>query len=355
MGGNAMKHVGVTRKPAAEYAVIAGDVIATLRALFPACACAPIQAYANKASFGDCDILIESDLLPANWLDMVREAFKPQDLVNNGGVVSFDFRTMQIDLISASVDDYAFAHAYFSFNDLGNLMGRIAHKMGFKYGHDGLWKLLRDKDQMFAEILVTRDLPRTFALLGYDYARFLQGFDELEDVFAYAASTPYFHRQIYQLDNRNANSRVRDAKRPSYNAFLTWIEDKPELDRYSWSSWNGGAGSAARDAQHKQWEDHVFNTAFPEAQARYRQTIDEQRTRQQAKLLWNGGIVAAHTGLQGKDLGEFMAACKTSYQHQPQDPARNFEQWIVTRTPEQIARHIDTSRHLTAAAAGGVK
>lgn len=340
MGGNAMKHVGVTRKSAAEYLELTNRVIATLGALFPLLRCAPIAAYGQKDSFGDSDILIESDRLPADWLDIVQTAFKPQDMIVNGAVVSFDFDGMQVDLIATPAAQFAFAQTYYAFNDLGNLMGRIAHKMGLKYGHDGLWKQLREDDQVYADILVTRDVARAFALMGYDHARFLQGFDTLDDIFVFAASTPYFHRQIYLLDNRNAASRIRDAKRPSYTAFLAWIEDKPELDRYRWSAWNGGQTTPEREAERMHWEEHIFSVAFAEARPQYLSALADHENRKRAKLVWNGAIVAEHSGFTGRALGDFMASCRDSFLDAPHDPALTFERWIVTQSPDEIARRI---------------
>lgn len=345
MGGNAMKHVGVTRQSAADYTAITTATIDKLRALFPGIGCQPILAYGSKESFGDSDILIESTHLPPDWIEQVKAAFAPQDLVVNGDVVSFDFRSMQIDLITTPAEEMAFAASYYAFNDLGNLMGRIAHKMGLKYGHDGLWKLLRDNDQVFADILISRDVAKTFALLGYDHARYLQGFDTLEDVFEFAASTPYFHRQIYLLDNRNAASRVRDAKRPSYTAFLAWIADKPELDRYSWSAWDGGKKSVERDAERADWEQRIFSGIFPEARPQYLAAIDEHETHKRAKVVWNGAIVGAQTGYQGRELGEFMAACRASFLDAPHDAALSFEQWVLTLAAGDISAHIGAYQH----------
>ncbi len=125
MGGNAMKHVGVTRKPAAEYFDITKEVVDKLNELFPQRYIFPIAAYSKKESFGDSDILMVSDNLPENWLDQVKNAFTPQDIQTNGGVTSFDFRGMQIDLILTPSDEFDFAQTYFAFNDLGNLMGAV--------------------------------------------------------------------------------------------------------------------------------------------------------------------------------------------------------------------------------------
>jgi hypothetical protein len=328
MGGNALKHVGVERKSRDDYFAISGLVCGALGRLFPQCHAQPILAYANKESFGDCDILLKSDNLPPNWHDLIRAEFQPQDMISNGGVLSFDYKGMQIDLITSPASEYDFAYTYFAFNDLGNLMGRIAHKMGFKYGHDGLWRMLRDeRNQKYADVLVSLDVSAVFAFLGYDYAAWKQGFVWLEEVFEYAASTPYMSRVIFQLDNRNHVSRIRDMKRPSYNAFLKWIEDKPGLDKYKWSSYTGDTVTEERLKERAYWQFEAFNT-FPGYQERCQEAYIKHERNRQAKQKWNGDIVRGITGLTGKLLGTFMERCRKQHD--------DFEAWVIEQTPEQI-------------------
>jgi hypothetical protein len=332
MGGNALKHVGVERKPRIDYLFISGYVCGVLGKLFPKCHALPIMAYASKDSFGDCDILLKSDNLPPNWHDMIREEFKPQDMISNGGVMSFDHSGMQIDLITSPAKEYDFAYTYYAFNDLGNLMGRIAHKMGFKYGHDGLWKMLRnEQNQKYADVLVTINPEEAFKFLGYSYERWQKGFETLEDVFEFAASTPYMNRDIFQLDNRNHVSRIRDMKRPSYNAFLTWIEKMPHLDKYKWSAYTGDTVTPERLNEREYWHNKACQT-WPQ----YAQDcqLAEQKHHQhlQFKQMWNGDLVRQVTGLSGKMLGLFMERCR--HRHE------NFEDWVLEQTPEALEEFI---------------
>jgi hypothetical protein len=332
MGGNALKHVGVERKSREDYLFISGFVCGALGRLFPKCHAQPILAYASKETFGDCDILLKSDDLPPNWHDLVRQEFQPQDMISNGGVLSLDYKGMQIDLITAPAAEYEFAYTYFAFNDLGNFMGRIAHKMGFKYGHDGLWKMLRDpKGHKYADVCVSMDPAEVFAFLGYDYQRWQQGFKTLEDVFEFATSTPYFHRRIYQFDNMNHVARIRDKKRDSYNRFLKWLEDKPQYDKYEWSAYTGDIVTEARVAERTHWQVEAFKT-FPDYEDKCYQACVKQRRHLQAKQKWNGDLVRQHTGLSGKLLGTFMERCRKQHE--------DFEAWVIEQTPEQIEAFI---------------
>jgi hypothetical protein len=332
MGGNALKHVGVERKSRDDYFAISGLVCGALVRLFPGCWAKPVIAYRDKDSFGDADILIRSNGLPPNWLDLIKQEFQPQAMIVNGDVVSFDYRGMQIDLITTPEHEFVFADTYFAYNDLGNFIGRIAHKMGFKYGNDGLWKKLRDpKGHKYADICVSLDPAEVFAFLGYDYERWQHGFNTLEEVFEFATSTPYFHRRIYQFDNINHVARIRDKKRDSYNRFLTWLEDKPQHDKYEWSAYTGDVVTEARSAERKYWQEKAYQT-FPGYATKCLGAAAKYAKHLEAKRKWNGDLVRNLTGLSGKLLGTFMERCRKQHD--------DFEGWVVEQTPEQIEAFI---------------
>jgi hypothetical protein len=317
-----------------------------------------VTAYAKKESFGDGDILIERDNLPSDWVQQMHKAFMPQNLVINRfkGTplsyrwddevpaispecfsVSLDIMGLQVDLILVNRDEFNTARTYYAFNDLGNFMGRIAERMGFKYGWDGLWKeLINDKGEPFAKILVSRDVAQIFEFLGYDHGRFSRGFETQEDVFTFAASTRYFNRRIYLLESRNHKSRARDAKRKSYTAFLTWLGMKPELEKYQWLEYTPGDKSAERDKEKAYWLEKSYDY-FPglEGLVIIKQTEDQQA--REAKKVWNGAIVTAITGLTGKALGDFMQECRD---RQKRMSMFSFEQWVNHQTPQQIEEFV---------------
>ncbi|MFX7063789.1 hypothetical protein ABTH87_19220, partial [Acinetobacter baumannii] len=81
----------------------------------------------------------------------------------------------QVDLIKTANTSFDFAARYFGLNDFGNLIGRIAHQFGAKFGHLGLLYPIRDvrnNSHLIAEICITSDFSEALDLLGYDAARY---------------------------------------------------------------------------------------------------------------------------------------------------------------------------------------
>ena len=79
-------------------------------------------------------------------IDEVVDNFKPKAALLNSNVFSFELDGHQVDLIFTEKKFYESALVYFANNDFSNLIGRIAHKHGFKYGHCGLVYVMRDGD-----------------------------------------------------------------------------------------------------------------------------------------------------------------------------------------------------------------
>lgn len=118
--------------------------------------------------------------------------------------------------MATPLEDFQTCRDYYTYNDLGNLIGRVAHKMGMKFGHLGLLYPLRDGDHLIAELVVTRDTRQALEFMGYDFDRWNQGFDQLTDIFEFAASTPYFNPEAFTLENLNHRNRTRNRKRNTF-------------------------------------------------------------------------------------------------------------------------------------------
>ena len=133
-----MKNVETRRYDRDEYFQLEAEVLSKLRTDFPARRVEAIRAYSQKPSFGDMDILFESDYLNINVIDYLKETFNSKEVVRNSHVYSFEYNNFQIDLILTSKANFDTSFTYFAYNDLGNLMRRVSHKLGFKYGHECL-------------------------------------------------------------------------------------------------------------------------------------------------------------------------------------------------------------------------
>lgn len=312
MGGNALSSFGATRCSRDVAASVLEDFQARFARitghLGSAARVEPIAAYRQKPDFGDLDLLVDSRVFQSMPPQSVVEVLSNEygtvlPWVKNGPILSVGLplpvegQCLQLDLISTPEAEFDFSLGYFSWNDLGNLMGRIAHKMGLKFGHDGLWLPMRDGTNLHDELLVTRNFESALYFLGFDAARWREGFDSLDDIYQFVAGGERFNPDIYPLEHRNHTARVRDKKRPVYMGFLRWIEAQHTLNRYPWQ-------------QDKSAYLSEVMAAFPALRAEYDRSLFRLAQSKAIRACFNGEVVAEITGLTGKVLGEFMAHFK---------------------------------------------
>ena len=92
-------------------------------------------------------------------------------------------------------------------------------------------------------------------------------------------------------------ARVRDRKRLTYQKFLRWVNDPanriPENE------------TVPKAQLRKEWLERAFAT-FPGFKERFDSAIEKMAKIRQANEKFNGNLVRELTGLEGKELGEFM-------------------------------------------------
>lgn len=330
MGGNALKNCFTRRYQADEFASLAGEMLSVLQRDFPRRRAAILPAYRSKPDFGDMDVLMETAPI-GDLRRWAMQTWAPAEVVSNGNVISFECRQLQVDLIGQAPENFDTALAYYSWNDLGNFLGRIAHKMGVRYGHDGLSVVFRDGNYQFAERVVSKDTDRILTFLGYDAARWRAGFDGLEDIYSFATSSPYFNPAIFAYENRNHTARVRDRKRAVYRGFLDWMDTQTALLAYPWPSTEELGGRRFDDAALAR-----LLTAFPEFEPEYRLVMADFEFWQQGKLLFNGEMVSMVTGLTDQALGHFMRHLK-----EEKAPGPEFHRWLVTSGADGVRQWVE--------------
>lgn len=251
-----------------------------------------VKSYRHKEDFGDIDVVIDDrvDIVP------IFAHFRPKKCAVNGNVMSIAYDSIQIDFIRTPKEYIQTTLDYFAYNDLGNLLGKIARALGFKYGNKGLIYQYKDENKnVIEDIQVTANLEDILAVFGLDSERYKQGFDTMEDIFKFVASSEFFHPELYALENATTANRIRDSKRKTYQAFLEWMESQSFAGRSSVAS------RVLERVRHQQ----VFH-CYPHIQER----IDAlNKEREQDKLFrsrYNGEVVSKLTGLTGADLGQFI-------------------------------------------------
>jgi hypothetical protein len=325
MGGRALKTVQTVRKTKDEYQAIKKAMesligkIAPRHAVIPACE--------DKQTFGDIDCLIVP--YPSDNLGVeIQRVFQPREIVHNGDCWSFDLDNFQVDLIPIKPELFDTAFAYMAYGELGNIMGRIARGLGLKYGHKGLWlPVTNNKTNKIGEIILTTKPEEIFQFLGYDHQQWKQGFQTMEALFSFSASSPHFNPKAFQLEKLDCINRKRMQQRPNYLRFLEWLDKKyrdipphPKPDKTI----------IQNQALLTFGKTGDYNRLIQQ---------DTQQTALKSKL--TSAITAlreTEPHLQGQILGKFIAGFKNQW---PDKTA--LDAWLETSTPEEIKNHLQTA------------
>lgn len=350
MGGLALKHLNTERKDRVEYEKIVKKVSSVLRQIEPKMHVVPVVAYEDKSSFGDADILCSTEHLTAEQVQVCMSLLGSKGMVYNGDhkglgdVFSIEVDQFQVDLLRVPKRYIECARTYFAYNDLGNLMGRVAHKMGFKYGFLGLDLPLRLGTHQFDSIKISTDTSKILNFLGFDPQRHAQGFKTLEDIFQYAKSSMYFNSDIYLLENQNAKARVRDEKRPTYQLFLKYLSQlDPQHERFEWQK--DPELKAAQRAQLFVKACVIFEEVYPQVLAAFECELERLHVREFLKpthIQQYGRIE------QGKTMGMVIQYLRTQLLKNPEQmrqmlqvpslhcPVEQLGLWVHDRSYENV-------------------
>ncbi len=313
MGGNIKFASPTTRYTRDDYLALEAEVINTVYGAvfneegfnnFRKNCVQAIKAYHTKDSFGDMDLVLNSKYLVANWTAEILRAFNlgDGDHSKNGNVFSISYKNFQIDLIVMSDENFTSALEYYAYNDLGNLVGRLAKRIGVKYGHEGSVIVVKDGDQVLGEIKLSSDTADIYKLLGLDYATYQNGFDTIEEIFKFVTTSTYFNPDIFLLENRNAVSRERDRKRKTYREFLEYCDANTFEHVYDYKEKSERGGYGVREPFFTQ----LIVAAYPHVLEEYNNIISRNTRQKLFKAKFNGTVCGVQTGLKDAELGKFM-------------------------------------------------
>lgn len=297
MGGNVFSDK-TRRYEANEYYIAASKFIDRFENVSGVIKSVVIPAYEEKESFGDMDILYTSST--ALSLEELNKIFECNgNISKNGDVISLIYNgDFQVDVIRSTPEEFNYSLNYFSFNDRGNLVGKIAHKLGLKHGHKGLLLPVRTEHTLLGEIVLTRSPAEAELFLDVLPSR-SNRFKKREDVFTNIVSSYYFNPSIFSFEEMNAVARVRDKKRSTYNLFLKYIEKMDGTDPVFFKF--------SKDKS--EYLPMIFDY-FPSSEKEYNSLILQKKMVEDASLKFNGNLVREWSGLEGKDLGRLMTLLK---------------------------------------------
>ncbi len=321
MGGLALKSTFTRRYMRDEYEVLEQEVFDILSNTFKRYDTP--RFFESKESFGDMDVIISMEGFNQNMRKYIEETFKPNEIFHNGNAWSFDYKELQIDFITCAPEHYDSNYHYLAFNDLGNFIGRIAQKMGLKYGQEGLWYNHFYKDQKVGKIIISKDYPKIFKYLDLDYDQWIKGFDSLEEIFEYVMTSKYFSADQFQLDQLNKINRERNAKRKSYMSFLEYIDHLEPNEE----------GKRLMQ-EHKDNVIKRVSKVFPEANLKLEVAKIEYEAAKSTYVSqkFNGGMLIDKYGLEGQALGTAI----NDFRNVIEDVYGNYQDFIINNSIDKI-------------------
>jgi hypothetical protein len=344
VGGQALKVAATRRYSRDEWHRAWSRFATAFHARFPGVRVALVPPVADKATFGDMDVVMDGEAMPDNWHGEVMKLFNAvesnvslnvdsrvargsagfltSELLNRP--FSFALDDLQVDLCPVASDTMDFTLGYLGYGDLGALMGPVYRKLGARYGMRGLTLLPLDRqgnEMRHHPVTLSLDHATALRVAGYSPERFAQGFATLEEVYHYVASSPFFSSTLYLEGKReNAKTRERDRKRPGHRQFAEWVaahrDSLPE-----------GCPMSPATARER------LLALFPGADEACRQVVDSLDAQQRRRKRFSGALLREVTGLEGAALGKFAEHARLTFS----TPAA-FEAFLADLDDQQL-RH----------------
>ena len=273
-----------------------------------------IEAIKNKDTFGDMDIVIKNNY---DLLDIQNKIQKCNlETFKNGNILSFlNINKFQIDLIFVNELFFNYACHYFSWNDLGNLLGRTIKQYGFKHGWNGLYYVQRSGDHVIKEHLLSVNYLDIINILCLDKYKFFNGFNTYEEMFDWLIASPLFISSIFKYENLNHTNRVRDRKRKSYNLFLDYLDSLDDSIK----------NKEFIKLTEEEKRSFVFSK-FPKLKTEVEKIDEEIKFHNEVKTKFNGKLVMELTNLKSVELGNFIKYFKSYYT----------DEWIYNTSQHEI-------------------
>jgi len=218
LGGTALNNIGIETER--KFTKDLYRIFDEIKGYFSGYDITVTKFYREKETHGDLDILVKTDDVD-NLVEIVNDKINPEGLIVNDDAISFDYDNFQVDLITLSPSIWNTALVYYSYDPVGNLLGKVAKGFGLRYGKDGLYYKSIGKSST-EKFILSQNNGEIFRFLGYSFDEFKQGFDTLEDIYKFVSNGKYYDKELFDPDNLTSNDRKRSVKRPTFMGFLKY-------------------------------------------------------------------------------------------------------------------------------------
>jgi hypothetical protein len=303
MGGNLFK---LGRLPKAQYLEIEQEIRSYLQQKIGAENFHIPRYYADKPDFGDMDIIVSLAEIGQNWGKIKKDLINDlgiSQFKSNGAVFSTVYKNFQVDYFTAEAEYFEAKYNYLSFNDLSNLIGKIYHRFGLKYGENGLLYVFRRDDTHYKkEIKISTDFRKICAFLHLDYASWEVGFKNLPQMFDWVIKSPFFSVKPYQ-EELSGGMEKREERRTTVQKFINYLAENQIVKSYHY-------------LENKAEYLPMIHSFFPEADLLNKISEEEnlEKIASQIQKKFNGNLIMEWIpGLSGKELGRFILDFKSQF------------------------------------------
>lgn len=256
------------------------------------------ESFHDKKDHGDLDLIIEGDVIPVSVLSALFD-HEPHLFSQNSSVISVHWNSAyQVDMAFHPTENFVAAYHYNRGGDAGNIIGRIVHAMGMKYGHVGLLYPVKLGDYIsLGEVVISKDTKAIMEFLDLDYQEWFDGFQNPEAMFLWVTKSKYFNPKSFQFENLNHVNRIRNRKRAVYSEFVEWLNVREF------------PGSAIREGGNKAehlWRALIHFRCMDEVSGNISAMLTSAMRQSDAAAIFNGADVMRLTQLQGMELGRVI-------------------------------------------------
>lgn len=320
MGGNLFK---LGRIPRQRYLEIEQEIRNHLDQVWPGLYRIP-RYYDTKADFGDLDVIVSEEVIVGSWV-LTRQKLLDElgitQYKSAGNVFSTVYRNFQVDYFLTPPEYLESTYQFLSFNDLGNLIGKICRRFNLKYGEKGLLYVFRRQNGHYKkELEVSKDFRQICAFLDLDYDHWLQGFASLEDMFDWVIASRYFSVQPYQEQALALSKKAE--QRTTIQKFVNYLEEKKIERVYSYLSDKNDYLPAITEA-------------FPKAHLLEQIKLEKEAEKRADKIheKFNGNLIKTlKPELEKEALGKFIIEFKNAHP--------DFEEFILHTSITEIQEKI---------------
>lgn len=303
MGGNLFK---LGRLPKEKYLAIEQELRIYLDQKFGDQYRIP-RYFKDKGDFGDVDIILSHAILKdQTWPEIKEEIIEDLQLKTyqtTGTLFSTVYRNFQVDYFLRPVEYFDSTYSFLSFNDLGNLIGKIARRFNLKYGEEGLVYVFRRANQHYKkDIPVSLDFKKIYQFLKLDDQKWEEGFESRKEMFDWIVASPYFSIRPYIKLSKQSEKRAKE--RTTMKRFLVYLEEENIQKEYPY-------------LENKEDYFPIIAAYFPEANLA--EAIKKEKAREvfleELKEKYNGKmIMELFPQLEGKELGAFIKSFQEQFE-----------------------------------------